>query len=65
VRILITYEKSLKRTKAVIKVPTQFVGTAYKKSLKITKEVFNIRTQFVVVTVYEKSSNLDYRFDYL
>jgi hypothetical protein len=27
------YEKSLKRTKAVIKVPTQFVGTAYKKSL--------------------------------
>ena len=38
------YEKSLKITKAVIKVPTQFVlVTVYVKSLKITKAVIRSR----------------------
>jgi hypothetical protein len=45
------YEKSLKISKAVIKVPTQFVVTVYEKSLKISKAVIKVRTQFVVVTV--------------
>ena len=52
------YEKSLKITKTVIKVPTHFVVTVYEKSLKITKAVFKVPTQFVAVTVYEKSLNI-------
>jgi hypothetical protein len=39
-------------SKAVIKVPTQFVVTVYEKSLKITKAVIKVPAQFVVVTVY-------------
>ena len=45
------YEKSLKISKAVIKVPTHFVVTVYEKSLKITKAVIKVPAQFVVVTV--------------
>jgi hypothetical protein len=52
---LFSYTESLKISKAVIKVPTQFVVvTVYEKSLKISKAVIKVPTQFVV-TVYEKS----------
>jgi hypothetical protein len=60
----------LKISKAVIRIPPQFVVTVCEKSLKISKAVIKVPTQFVV-TVYEKrlkitkAGNLDYRFGYL
>jgi hypothetical protein len=78
--VVTVYEKGLKISKVVIKVPTQFVVTVYEKSLKIAKAVIKVPTQFVVVTDYhfgylqtlliyshhnKLCGNLDYRFGYI
>jgi hypothetical protein len=64
--VVTVYEKSLKISKAVIKVPTQFfVVTVYEKRLKISKAVIKVPTHLTLLINSQSKlwGNLDNALD--